>query len=607
MNKLSGLLILAAAGGLALGVPSSHAAGVLIPAVNRVDATHDDQRNIVYITNGDSILRYDPVSGAFLTPIVLEPGLRGLDLSPDGNTLAVACSGTSATSNWIYLVNPEDGSSRKIEFTRASGESGTFTVKWLADGGLYVSSSYNGSGTVPLRRYDPATGSITVVQSRVEQNTMLAASGDGLTLATAGSNSSAGPFGTFDLALNTWKTTGRTNWYNFEVGISANGGQLAIPTYAGTFVYDRSFTKVATLGAYAGQTPIGAAYHPVENLLYLPVANTAEVRVFDTTAFSQIGSINVGSTFSWVGNRAFVSGRTRLALDGSRLLVTVDGGVQYVPLYAPLQAADSAAETLEDQAVPVPLAATIGNSGILHFDIGAGPAHGVLSGSAPDLTYTPAANFNGADSFTFRARYGAAERTGTVQINVQAQNDAPTAQPIVAETAEDNAITLSPEIDDVDLEDANPDVLSLTAQVVPTAGTVAVTDGKLVYTPAPNFNGNAVIQYTATDRSGATANSTATVSVLPVNDAPRAAPDSFTVRRGSTTYLAVKTNDSDVDGDALTVVSVSQPARGSAILSNGFVFYRANSTFTGTTSFSYTVTDGHGATSTATVTMRIVR
>ena len=55
-----------------------------------------------------------------------------------------------------------------------------------------------------------------------------------------------------------------------------------------------------------------------------------------------------------------------------------------------------------------------------------GPSHGTLSGTAPNLTYTPAANYNGSDSFTFKANDGGLDSTpATVSINVSAVNDAP--------------------------------------------------------------------------------------------------------------------------------------------------------------------------------------
>lgn len=97
------------------------------------------------------------------------------------------------------------------------------------------------------------------------------------------------------------------------------------------------------------------------------------------------------------------------------------------------------------------------------------------------------------------------------------------------------------------------------------------------------------------------------ISVNPQNDAPVAAADSFTVRRYTMTPLAVKANDRDVDGDPLTVVRITQPARGMILLLNGSVYYWAHSSYTGTLTFNYTVADAAGATSTAPVTLRIVK
>ena len=64
----------------------------------------------------------------------------------------------------------------------------------------------------------------------------------------------------------------------------------------------------------------------------------------------------------------------------------------------------------------------------LTYAIVAAPAHGTLSGTAPALTYTPAANYNGADSFTFKANDGALDsNVATVAITIVAVNDAPIA------------------------------------------------------------------------------------------------------------------------------------------------------------------------------------
>src|SRR4029450_7480836 len=80
----------------------------------------------------------------------------------------------------------------------------------------------------------------------------------------------------------------------------------------------------------------------------------------------------------------------------------------------------------EDAAKPVTLTAADVDGDPLAFSIVAGPSHGVLSGAAPKVTYTPAANYNGSDSFTFRVNDGTVDsNVATVLITVTALNDAP--------------------------------------------------------------------------------------------------------------------------------------------------------------------------------------
>src|SRR4030095_14010842 len=96
--------------------------------------------------------------------------------------------------------------------------------------------------------------------------------------------------------------------------------------------------------------------------------------------------------------------------------------------------------TDEDTAKAITLAATDAEGSTLTYTIVTGPAHGTLSGTAPALTYTPAANYNGADSFTFKANDGTADSNlATVTITVTAVNDAPVANDVTLATDEDTA------------------------------------------------------------------------------------------------------------------------------------------------------------------------
>src|SRR5207249_8644521 len=85
-----------------------------------------------------------------------------------------------------------------------------------------------------------------------------------------------------------------------------------------------------------------------------------------------------------------------------------------------------AATTLEDTAAAITLTATDGNGDALTYSVVTAPAHGTLSGPAPTLTYTPAANYAGPDSFTFKVNDGTVDsNVATVSLTITAVNDAP--------------------------------------------------------------------------------------------------------------------------------------------------------------------------------------
>jgi hypothetical protein len=93
---------------------------------------------------------------------------------------------------------------------------------------------------------------------------------------------------------------------------------------------------------------------------------------------------------------------------------------------APVASAQSIT-TAEDTAKSITLAASDADGDSLSYSIVSGPSHGTLAGSAPNVTYTPAANYNGPDSFTFKANDGTADsNVATVSITVTPVNDAPT-------------------------------------------------------------------------------------------------------------------------------------------------------------------------------------
>ncbi|MCX8895641.1 tandem-95 repeat protein, partial [Vibrio parahaemolyticus] len=197
-----------------------------------------------------------------------------------------------------------------------------------------------------------------------------------------------------------------------------------------------------------------------------------------------------------------------------------------------------------------------GGDQVVSLDTNNGPANGTVSVN-PDgsVTYTPNDNYHGTDSFTYIVTSGGVSESTTVNVDVTPVNDAPVAKDDIATTQEDTAVTIDALPNDTD---ADGDKLSIESASVPKEqGTVEVVNGKLVFTPAENFNGDAEITYTVTDGQ-LTDEAKVTVTVNPVNDAPIIkvdAVESITEDAVNTdTVVATLTvRDTDTPEDQLTV------------------------------------------------------
>ncbi|MBE4085907.1 tandem-95 repeat protein [Vibrio parahaemolyticus] len=197
-----------------------------------------------------------------------------------------------------------------------------------------------------------------------------------------------------------------------------------------------------------------------------------------------------------------------------------------------------------------------GTDKVVSLDTNNGPANGTVSVN-PDgsVTYTPNDNYHGTDSFTYIVTSGGVSESTTVSVDVTPVNDAPVAKDDIATTQEDTVVTIDVLPNDTDVDG---DKLSIQSATVPEAqGKVEIVDGKLVFTPAENFNGDAEITYTVTDGQ-LTDEAKVTVTVNPVNDAPTIkvdAVESITEDAVSTdTVVATLTvRDTDTSEDQLTV------------------------------------------------------
>jgi len=153
--------------------------------------------------------------------------------------------------------------------------------------------------------------------------------------------------------------------------------------------------------------------------------------------------------------------------------------------------------------------------------------------------------------------------------------------------------------------DPDGDPLTITGYTQGANGSVSQSSNSLSYTPNADYFGTDNFSYTISDGKGGTASASVNINVVNVNDQPTAADDTGSTTAGIATNINVLGNDSDPDGDTLTVSAVTQGSNGSVINNGNNVTYTPNGGFTGTDTFTYTISDGYGGSDTATVVVTV--
>ena len=233
------------------------------------------------------------------------------------------------------------------------------------------------------------------------------------------------------------------------------------------------------------------------------------------------------------------------------------------------------------------------------------PAHGTATRSGNSVVYTPAAGYGGGDRFAYTISDGhGATASATITVNTTpAPNRAPIAVDDTATTPFGQAVTVAVLAND---SDPDGDALSIASVGVPAHGSATRSGNAIVYTPAAGYSGADRFPYAISDGHGGSASAFVAITVAPQpNRPPVAVNDTVNVAPGGTTAIAVLANDSDPDGDTLTITAVGTPSFGAAAISGNQVTYTAPVGVAGTDRFTYTISDGRGGTATALVTVNI--
>jgi VCBS repeat-containing protein len=273
---------------------------------------------------------------------------------------------------------------------------------------------------------------------------------------------------------------------------------------------------------------------------------------------------------------------------------------------APVALAGSA-DGNEDTAVTGTLIASDADSASLTYSRVANAAHGNVTVHADGtFSYTPNADFNGSDSFGFKANDGVLDsNVGTVSLTVHPVNDAPVATNGSASGNEDTVVAGTLTASDIDSAS-----LSYSAVSQPAHGSVTVhTDGTFSYTPNADFNGTDSFSFKANDGTLDSNAATESLTVNPVNDAPVAAHGSASGNEDAVVTGTVSATDIDSSPASLTYALVGAnggAAHGSVVLNaNGTFIYTPAHDFNGADNLSFKASDGTLDSSTATESLSV--
>lgn len=532
--------------------------------------------------------------------------LSAFDVEADGLTFSIVANGTKGTA---VITNANTGA---YTYTPNQDANGTDTFTFKAKDG--TADSNTATITIAIQPLNDlpiaADDTFLTLEDTPFLNTLTAVDvdGDGLTYSLVSN-------GTKGSAVITNPATGAfayapsanqngTDTFTFKVNDGSVNSNTATVTVTIVAVND---TPIASDGSASTEqdTPVGgqclASDADGDTLTYILVSN------------GSLGSVSItGSTGGFVytpnpgqaGIDSFTFKVNDGTVDSNEATITVDvGEVNHPPV-----ASDGSGSTLEDVVLSGTLLASDEDGPGLFFSIVTNGTRGTASitnALTGAFTYTPAANANGSDSFTFKAYDGELySNEATIFVTIAAVNDPPVALAASVETDEDTAY------DGVLAgTDVEGDGLAYAVVSNGTKGTVVVTNastGAFTYMPNANANGNDSFTFKVNDGLADSSPTTVSITIAAVNDAPVAQDGAS----GTTEDTAVdgKLVASDTEGDGLAFEVVANGAKGTAVVTNastGAFTYTPNANVNGADSFTFKAFDGQDYSNTSTVNVTI--
>jgi hypothetical protein len=540
------------------------------------------------------------------TSVVIAVGAN--DTDPDGDTIEVF-GVWLATNGTVYLSG--GGTVTYIPYSGFAGtDSFMYVIRDRSEGSSYLTDTATVTVTVnpvndpPFAVNDSATtNEDTPVNVAVKANDV-DLDGDPLTVtsATPGTNGSTAIQGNGTITYTPNLNFHGTDTFTYTASDGNGGTDTATVTITVSGVNDPPVAVndlVTTNEDTIVVAPVLANDSDPDGALTITAVTQGTKGV---TAIQSGGTVRYTPNANANGADSF----TYTVSDGSGGTATATVAVTIIPVNDTPDAVNDSATANEDTALNFAVAANdtdVDGDALIVTAVTQGAKGSVAINQSPSLEgkyviYTPNANANGSDSFTYTISDGhGGTATGSVAMTITPVNDPPLAGPDTAVTNENTPVTVSVLANDADIDGG---ALSVSAVTQGFHGAVTTNGATVTYTPATGFSGSDSFTYNVSDGVGGVATGLVTVTVNDVNGAPVAAPDSGSTREGVAVIIAVLANDTDPDGNSLTVTAVGSPG---VLLPDNTVRYTPGANFTGTVTFSYTVSDGQGGTANGQVTV----
>lgn len=264
---------------------------------------------------------------------------------------------------------------------------------------------------------------------------------------------------------------------------------------------------------------------------------------------------------------------------------------------------DTVSTSINSQTAISPLANDHDNYGYsLNLVSVTNPSHGNAYISGNSVYYTPTTYYTGTDSFTYTVSNGHGNYgTGTITVNIGTTNGGT----LIANPDNSSSTPGTPTYINVLSNDTTTNGYALTLQSVttPSHGNAYVSGNNVIYTPITGYYGTDNFYYTVSNGI-TTAQGYVTVNVGTNYGSISVGADSAYATAGTATTINALLNDSD-SGYTLTLTGVSTPAHGSAYISGTNIIYTPVASYSGTDTFTYTVSSARGTTATGTVTVTV--